>query len=112
MQIKQVDYKRRAELMRQLFDQCLAMAEAGQKEYAHGGDSLSNFRRLSVMLKLSPTHVLWVYLQKHLDGITGWITGHRSQREPVQGRIIDAIVYLAILWIMAENEEGPSVKIE
>tara|TARA_R100000808_G_C2135347_1_gene143756 strand:- start:851 stop:1042 length:192 start_codon:yes stop_codon:yes gene_type:complete len=39
-----------------------------------------------------------VYLLKHIDGINAYIDGHKSQREGVEGRIIDTIVYLFLLW--------------
>ena len=45
-----------------------------------------------------------VYLMKHMDGINAWIKGHKSQREDVTGRIKDAIVYLCLLWGMAETQ--------
>ena len=49
--------------------------------------------------------VLWVYLMKHIDGIASYLRGHRSEREEVQGRLTDAIVYLCILWGMIESGE-------
>ena len=45
-----------------------------------------------------------VYAMKHIDGITAHIQGHTSQREPVTGRIKDAIVYLMLLWGMVEEK--------
>ena len=45
-----------------------------------------------------------VYLMKHIDGINAWVKGHKSQREDVTGRIKDAIVYLCLLWGMANEE--------
>ena len=45
-----------------------------------------------------------VYLMKHIDGINAWVKGHKSQREEVTGRIKDAIVYLCLLWGMANEE--------
>ena len=55
-----------------------------------------------------------VYLLKHIDGIASYIDGHDSQREPVEGRIIDAIVYLFLLWGMFDdfNERLESLCIE
>jgi len=39
-----------------------------------------------------------VYLLKHIDGIASYVDGHKSQREPIDGRVIDAIVYLFLLY--------------
>ena len=41
---------------------------------------------------------------KHIDGINAWVKGHESQREDVTGRIKDAIVYLCLLWGMADDK--------
>ena len=86
-----------------LFEECRVLRNAGQAEYAGGDNAFGNFERLAEKLKLTPEHVLWVYLAKHLDGITAWIAGHKSQREPVRGRIKDAIVYLCLLAGMDEE---------
>ena len=81
---------------------------AGQKEYAHGAidNVFNNFERLSSQVDIAREHVLWVFLSKHLDGIIAYINGHKSQRENVRGRIMDAIVYLIILAAMTYENEG------
>ena len=63
---------------------------------------LHNFDRVARKMRLDRQKVLKVYLEKHLDGITAWAKGHKSQREPVTGRICDAITYLTILAAMRE----------
>ena len=52
-----------------------------------------------------------VYLLKHIDGINAHIDGHKSQREDVEGRIIDTIVYLFLLWgyITEKNPQEEAV---
>jgi|TARA_R100001530_G_scaffold131243_1_gene102779 hypothetical protein len=52
-----------------------------------------------------------VYLLKHIDGITAYLAGHKSQREDVRGRIKDAIVYLMLLWAMIEERESNGKKV-
>ena len=47
-----------------------------------------------------------VYLLKHIDGISSFVNGHKSQREDIRGRITDAIVYLCLLWGMIEETES------
>ena len=79
--------------------------DAGQKEYAHSEDNVfANFERVAANLDISREQALMVYLLKHIDGINAWVKGHKSQREDVTGRIKDAIVYLCLLWGMAEEE--------
>jgi hypothetical protein len=78
----------------------------GQKEYAHDDDNaFANFDRLSERLGIPREKILWIYLTKHIDGILAHLNGHRSQREPVQGRCKDAIMYLCLLWGMVEEGE-------
>ena len=74
------------------------MRDDGQKEYARTSDDVhANFKRVGKHLGLSPQKVVMVYLLKHIDGITAHVDGHTSQRENVEGRIIDTIVYLFLL---------------
>jgi hypothetical protein len=87
-----------------LFAECVGALEAGQKEYARDvTNPFANFERVGRALGLPREKVLLVYLLKHIDGITAWANGHNSQREPVRGRIVDAIVYLALLAAMDEG---------
>ena len=79
--------------------------DAGQKEYAHGVDNVfANFERGARALDISREKVLMTYLLKHIDGISAYVKGHKSQRENVRGRITDAIVYLMLLWAMSREE--------
>ena len=82
------------------------MRDEGQKEYARNDDDVhANFKRVGKHLNISPEKALMVYMLKHIDGITAHLDGHKSQREGVEGRIIDCIVYLFLLWGMLDNEQ-------
>lgn len=84
-----------------------SLRESGQKEYAHGEDNaFGNFERLASMLDINRESILWVYATKHLDGITSYLKGHKSQREDVRGRINDVIVYLILLRGMIDQKES------
>ena len=79
--------------------------DSGQKEYAHTEDNVfANFERVAKALGISREEVLMVYLLKHVDGISAYVKGHKSQREDVTGRLTDAIVYLMLLWGMVERQ--------
>ena len=79
--------------------------DAGQKEYAQNEDNVfANFERGARALDISREKVLMTYLLKHIDGISAYVKGHKSQREDVRGRITDAIVYLMLLWAMNREE--------
>lgn len=97
-----------AALFREVFEnEIMALREAGQAEYAHAdSNAFSNFERVSTDLGIDRKMVLWTYVRKHLDGITSFLRGHRSQREDVRGRINDAIVYLLLLRAMIEDEKN------
>lgn len=95
-----------AEVMQRIFEDCHELRDKAHKEYAGGDDALGNFKRLGIELNLPPESVLWVYATKHKDGIIAHINGHRSQREPVYGRIRDYIVYLCLLEGILKEREG------
>ena len=93
------------ELMSDIMTEVIDMHRKGQKEYAMDEDNVfANFERIAEQTGLDRKMVLWTYLMKHIDGIAAYLKGHRSQRENVDGRLTDAIVYLCILWGMIEGE--------
>ena len=80
------------------------MRDSGQKEYASSSDDVhANFKRVAGSLNISKEKALMVYLLKHIDGISSYIDGNKSQREDVTGRIIDAIVYLFLLYSLINS---------
>ena len=91
-----------AKIQDQLFEECRMLRNAGQKEYAGGdrSDAFTNFNKLAVDLNIPREKILWIYAMKHRDGIVAHLNGHVSQREPVEGRIKDLIVYLTLLYGM------------
>lgn len=100
-----------AETMERVFAECGKFRAAGQAEYAHCDTSaFANFERVAERLGLSREQVLLVYLEKHIDGIHSYVQGHRSQREGVEGRINDAIVYLCLLRGMVEETKRASIR--
>ena len=101
-----MNYKKMSSLMNQIWKEVQLTRDEGQKEYAHGVDNVfANFDRVGKALNISSDKTLMVYLLKHIDGITAYLSGHKSQREDVRGRIKDAIVYLMLLWAMVEERE-------
>ena len=93
--------------MNEIWSQVQQTRDDRQKEYAHTEDNVfANFDRVGSLLSISSEKTLMVYLLKHIDGITAHLSGHKSQREDVRGRIKDAIVYLMLLWAMIEEREN------
>lgn len=99
-----------SEVMEIVFEKCRSLRAAGQAEYAHKKENaFRNFEEVGQYADISREKVLLIFLMKHIDGITAYIRGHKSQREDVRGRICDAIVYLTILYGMVEeNTRVPS----
>ena len=80
------------------------LRNAGQAEYARDAEDIfANFKRVAKQLNISKEKALLTYFLKHIDGICSWVNGHKSQREEIEGRIGDAIVYLCLLWGMLEE---------
>ena len=85
--------------------------EAGQVEYARELDNaFANFDRVANSLDTSREKVLMTYLLKHIDGVSAYCNGHKSQREDVRGRITDIIVYLCLLWGMIDEREDENTR--
>ena len=98
--------------MHDIWSQVQQTRDEGQKEYAHTDDNVfANFDRVGSLLSISSEKTLMVYLLKHIDGITAHLSGHKSQREDVRGRIKDAIVYLMLHWAMKEERESNGKKV-
>ena len=89
----------------QILPKVMKTRNAGQKEYAQDVDNVfANFERIAMCIDVDRERVLMTYLLKHIDGISAYTKGHKSQREDVTGRITDAIVYLMLLWAMVVEE--------
>ena len=94
-----------------IIPEILKIRDAGQKEYARDTDDvLMNFKRIGSWLDLSEETVILVYLLKHIDGVTAWCNGHKSQREDIRGRLTDIIVYSCLLWAHAEEQAKTNLK--
>ena len=82
-------------------------------EYAGQEDALANFKRIADMFKtrgldIEPEHVCLVYLQKHLDAIWHIAVGGKELSESLRGRILDARLYLALLYAVIEEKRSES----
>ena len=76
------------------------------KEYSNSESRFANFNRAAEELGLTNIQVAWVYTKKHLDGIASYCRTEKELSEPIEGRIIDAIVYLTLIAGMIEEKRG------
>ena len=84
----------------------LKIRDDGQKEYARAEDNVfANFERVADFMDMPREKALMTYVIKHTDGISAYVNGHKSQREDVEGRIVDTIVYMLLLWAMINDNK-------
>lgn len=82
------------------------------REYTQG-DRLDNFKRIAAETGITSKQALWVYLKKHIDSIANYIKASADcmpgdqpkLSEPIEGRIMDARVYLSLLRGLIEEEK-------
>jgi hypothetical protein len=69
------------------------------REYTVGSDDkLANFKDVAKNTGLTPMQVWAVYFLKHIASICNYVKdGREASNEPIQGRIMDARNYLALL---------------
>lgn len=103
-------------LIKELFDDCINTLCAKGREYQSttkdGVNVFANFERAAGDLNLLREDVLWVYFSKHRDSISKFIKDlhnksfeeiDKNLTEPIEGRIMDAINYLLILYGMVKD---------
>lgn len=97
-------------LRKDLIEKAFGIADEKGQDYRVGNpDVLHNFRSVGESLGIDPMIVLGIYMKKHLDAISNYIkTGGQSESEPIEFRIIDAIVYLVLLWAMINDRRNGS----
>lgn len=80
-----------------LFGDCNNVLTQGSKEYAGDEDKLANFKDCAELIGISPEKVAFVYLYKHIAGVAKYVRNQEPQRDSIEGRVTDAINYLALL---------------
>lgn len=92
-----------------LFDKCEEILLAKGHDYSEKVDALSNFKRNAEKLGLSKYQIWSVYFHKHIDAVDGAVKrspeNPQVKSEPLDGRIKDAINYLALLYCLLDEDE-------
>ena len=102
--------KHMMEQISSLFTECLDTHSKGQKEYAKEDNAFKNFESVAEKLELGKDKVILTYLLRHIDGICTYVNGMTDQRDSIDGRIQDAIIYLALLHsVMKESDSKSNV---
>lgn len=93
-------------IMERMFEEERQVAKSKGKEYTQG-DRLDNFKRIAKEMGLDPKVVLYVYMKKHWDSITSFIKNNKTfSTEAIEGRIMDARVYLFLLRCIIEEQRA------
>lgn len=97
----------RSKYIEKLIDSCLGLLADKGAEYSRGEEDVnSNFKRVAASVGSDPVTVAYVYMAKHLDSIANYVkTRETPSGEPIEGRIHDAINYLAILGSLIEESK-------
>jgi hypothetical protein len=99
-------------LLDKMIEEERAMRVTKGKEYAHTeSDRLANFKRIAGEVGISPLKVWYVYFKKHVDAIASYVAldGVIFSNESIEGRILDARVYLSLLRGLIEDQREPLV---
>lgn len=88
-----------------LLEKCLETLKKKGADYTQGSpDRLHNFRTVGQFLGLPMERVWSVYFYKHLSAIFRFCKEGQVESEPIEGRIMDCIVYLLLFAkIVAES---------
>ena len=97
--------------LRDLFDNIIKTAEAKNKDYAMNNNAFANFEIVGNMLQMANEdikdgkYLCWlVYFTKHYISVLNYLRTRESHTEPIEGRIVDMIVYLGILYNMLKED--------
>lgn len=100
----------RSEFIRHLFmEDCLPVLHAKGMDYSAEGDANSTFREIAERVSAKPEQVWYAFFSKHIAAIERYIRDGKVESEPIRGRIVDAINYLAILWSMICSQDSEQV---
>lgn len=92
-----------------LFEQCKELHRKKGIDYTRGSlDKLDNFKKAAIFVGSTPEQALGTLLYKQISSIFSYIE-HRGafESEPINSRIMDAINYLALFYLMVnEKKDG------
>lgn len=93
------------ERIKKQFQTILELNNTKGHDYAGQEDALANFKRHAETLGIPPEKVWGVYASKHWDAVLTYIREGEVKSEPVNGRIMDLILYLFLLDALIEDEQ-------
>lgn len=87
------------QMMRSDFEEVLKLNNTKGEDYAGKADALLNFKRGAAQSgeRATPDQIWWVYANKHWDAITTYCWAGGVKSEPIEGRLLDLILYAYLL---------------
>lgn len=80
--------------------------DKGREYTVSDNDKFKNFKSIGNRMKVDAKAVVMIYLLKHMDSIRNYVlTGTEASDESIDGRIIDAINYLLLLYGIIYEEK-------
>lgn len=103
------------QMMREELERLVALNETKGRDYAGEDDALRNFRQHAGELGIAPEQVWAVFASKHWDAILSAVRhvgddGYQPS-EPVEGRVLDLILYL-FLFLGLQRDEDPGLVLD
>jgi len=95
-------------LREEFFDRIRETNEAKGHDYAGDDDALSNFKEAAEHLAgiHDPEFEVWyIYFHKHWSAILTFLKEGDVKSEPIDGRIMDAVLYLILLLGLIEDKK-------
>ena len=104
-------------LLDKMIEEERGMRATKGKDYTVGDDRLNNFREIAEDMTaagfpIGMKQVIWIYFYKHIQSIRRYVCTGKISSEPIEGRILDARVYLSLLRAVVEEEKNNDTKIE
>ena len=89
----------------ELLQKCLnTMVEKGHDYTMGNPDRLHNFKTVGAAIDLPPLKVLFTYFFKHYTAFASYVKFGKVESEPIEGRIMDLIVYLLLAHKMIKEQ--------
>ena len=93
---------------RRLIEECDRVLKSKGHDYTQGEPGtharLKNFYEAAAFLGISPLQSLGNYWYKHVTAIFTFLKHGQVESEPIEGRIVDTINYLLLLYKMIQYE--------
>ena len=97
-------------LLDKMIEEERGMRATKGKDYTVGDDRLNNFREIAEDMTaagfpIGMKQIIWIYFYKHIQSIRRYVCTGNISSEPIEGRILDARVYLSLLRAVIEEEK-------